>query len=80
MLPAHQGFGTDDTVLAGVDLRLEVQAEFVARQRGTQVTFHAHAFTGGGLHVVMKQLRGVTPRVFGAVQRDVGALEQVRRV
>ncbi|MNN28375.1 hypothetical protein D3C81_1419410 [compost metagenome] len=61
VVPAQQHFGTDDAVVAGVDLGLEVQGEFAAGQGQAQVVFHAQTLAGGLLHGGVEHLRGVAP-------------------
>jgi hypothetical protein len=77
--PAHQGLGTDDAVIPGVDLGLVVHAKLAPGQRQAQIGLHAQALAGGLLHGVVIHLRDVAPRILGAVQGNVGAFEQVRR-
>ncbi|MOA60284.1 hypothetical protein D3C78_1851210 [compost metagenome] len=60
-MPAHQGFGADDAVVPGIDLRLEMHAELATGQGQAQVGLHAQPFAGGFLHGGVKHLRGVAP-------------------
>ncbi|MNZ51749.1 hypothetical protein D3C78_695720 [compost metagenome] len=79
VVPAQQHFGADYAIVTGVDLGLEVQGQFATGQGQAQVAFHAQAFAGGFLHGGVEQLGGVASGVFGPIQGNVGAFEQVGR-
>ncbi|MCY1444779.1 hypothetical protein D9M71_612650 [compost metagenome] len=78
-MPAQQYFSTDDAVVAGIHLRLEVQRQFATGQGQAQVVFHAQALAGGLLHGGVEQLCGVATGVLGPVQGDIGTFKQVGR-
>ncbi len=79
MQPSQQDFGADDPLGAGIHLGLEIELQLVAGQGHAQIIFHAQALYCRLLHRTMEQLGCISPGIFGAVQGDVGALQQVGR-
>ena len=75
MLPAHERLDADE--LAGLerDLRLVVQDQLVALDRGAQLGEQAEAV--GGVRVALGRVGGdAEAAALGVVHGDVGALEQ----
>src|SRR5690606_24991094 len=79
MLPAQQGFGSENTLLVSVDLRLIVQAEGALLQRATQVVLHSQAAADVQLHLRLEEGDAVAPAGLDPIQRGVGVLEQILR-
>src|SRR5690606_39897009 len=77
--PAQQGFGSENTLLVSVDLRLIVQTEGALLQRGAQVVLHSQATADIQLHLRLEEGDAVATAGLDPIQRSVGVLEQILR-
>jgi hypothetical protein len=53
----------------GIDLRLDVENQFIARQRPAQAGFQCCPFIERRLHRAVEETDGVAPGILGFVQR-----------
>ena len=80
VLPAQQDFGTQQAVVRHVDLRLEVQLQFLSVDGLAQGVFQLQAPHRGGLHFWREKGEAVASFAFGAVHGRVGAAVQAFEV
>ena len=80
MLPANQGFHAGDAAAAQVDDRLIVQHELFALERAPQAGLEHRVLERRSGRFVRVELVGVLALLLRPVHRDVGVLQQCRRV
>ena len=79
MVPAHQGFERDDLVAGDVADRLIVDFEFVALQRRPQVEFQQAPGLRAGIHPGFEEAIGAAAVGLGAIEREIGILQEFDR-
>ena len=77
MSPAQQRFGAHDPAACQVELRLEVQHQFVLCQRRAQSRDQLNMLLHADVHVVVEVAHGIAASGLGAVHRHVGLLQQL---
>ena len=75
--PANQRLAADDALLDHADQRLIVKFELVSRKRRAQVVFQRNAGSQKGVHFRFKEpVHGLSVGL-GAVERDIGVLQNL---
>ena len=77
VMPAQQRLQTADLVALEVDERLVVELELAVGQRLAQVELQLAARLHVGVHVRLEEAVDAAPLALGAVQGEVGVLEQL---
>ena len=79
MVPADQRLDPGEVVGAELDLGLVVQLELVAGEGEAQVALERLARLQPGVHAGLEEAEGVAAFLLGAIERDVGVLQQPAR-
>ena len=80
MAPPHQGLATCDVTAGEIDDRLVVEHEFAGRDGAPQVDLDLAPRLDRLLELVAIEDAGSPARCLGAVERNIGILEQVVRL
>ena len=80
MPPAHQSLDTAGAQRDDIDDALIVNLEFLARDRVAQIHFERAPQPRFGIHLVLEEAVIVAAFALGAIEREVGILQELRRV
>ena len=80
MLPTQQGLEAADLATGDHDRRLKLKDETAAPYGVTHVAFQGAALRGRRVLAALEKAEGVPSRGFGAIQREIGVLQQLVRV
>src|SRR4029450_2010356 len=80
MAPADQRFDAASVELAGIDDRLVMQLELIARDRSAHVILELAALARCRLHGGLEQAVAIASERLGPVEGEIGILEQRIRI
>ena len=79
-VPANQGLHGNDLAALGVELRLVVEHQLVARDGRSQPALQLHVVERALVHRLIEELVAVATQPLRLVQRDAGVAQQGLRV
>lgn len=77
MLPANQCFHTGDLSGPQIYLGLVIKKQLISLQRFLQIRLNSEFFHGPLIHLIGKELKGISAALLGMIHGDISIPEQL---